>query len=110
VTDTGVEALDRLAEALPKRDPHKKAKLNHVELPDGQKVSDLTGPELGRALKRLKVEGADPKASFETNHAVYEAFLRDIYDFAGELAILTWFQENKHGASSSDDDENEDED
>jgi hypothetical protein len=107
---TGVEALDRLAESLPKTsDKQREAKLDADVLPSGRRVSDLSAEELGRELKRLGIPGASPGNTIAGNRAAYEQFLQEIRDFAAELSVLTWFQENKHDGSSSDDDDTDSE-
>lgn len=103
MTDTGIEAIDKLAESLPKNDSHRKAKLDFKELPGGRKVNEFSAAELGRALRKLKVSGASPNNTKEANTAAYERHLQKIYDEAGETAILLWHFEHEDDSGKADD-------
>lgn len=107
MSDTGIDALDKLAKSLPKNDEHRKAKLDFTELPGGQKVDDLSSAELGRALRHLKVPGASPNNTKAANVAAYERHLQGIADEAAETAILLYFVEHEDDDTSSKPDDEE---
>lgn len=110
MTDTGIDALDKLADSLPKNDNHRTAKLDFSELPGGVKIEGFSAAELGRALEELKIPGASSNNTLEANKAAYEGHLQGIYDDAGETAVLLWFLDHEDSQGFGKDRKQEDED
>lgn len=59
-------------------------------LPGGEKIEDLADEKLARALRKLRVPGAQDGNSRQANEALYQNYLWKMFQEAGNEAVMSW--------------------
>ncbi len=95
------DAMAELIQSLPQSDRQRREKLLSM-LPSGESAESLSEAELARALKKMNVPGESA--------ADYRRFLQEIWDDAGETAIVLWHLDHEPDSGQSPDNKKDIED